>query len=185
MKNKQLILLLLSVLIYFLYGPDYDEKIENLKYEIKYLKLKIAKEESIKEKKDEILKEIENSLKTAENNEKLIYKNKTISEIQNDVQNFLQMTAISLEAEFLGAAWEDPLIYEEYEYEEIPITTSVKSTPPIVALYLYKLFSFDKVFQIKNLEIGQTRPYSLFLDFKISSYKILKRNNQEKKKNES
>jgi Tfp pilus assembly protein PilO len=172
-KDKSLFFLLISIFIYVYFIPPYEEKISQLKDEIKYLNLKIEKEKTILQKKDEILKKVEKTLKIAKKNEKLIYADKNDSEIQSEIQNFLKKEASSVEADFLGASWEEPLIYEKFGYKELPMMVSVKGTPPIMGRFFANMFSFDKIINIKSLEIGKTRPYSVLFAFKISSYKLL------------
>ncbi|NPA54306.1 MAG: hypothetical protein GXO21_06530 [Aquificae bacterium] len=181
-KNRDLILLLISILIYVVYIPSYDEKIKTLIDEIKYLNLKVSKEESILEKKEEILAQINKSLEIAQKNESLIFKDKNDSEIQSEVQNYLKNIALSYETNFLGASWDEPLVYEEYNYKELPMNVSVKGTPPSVAKFFIDMFEFEKLIQLKSLEIGRTRPLSLLFAFKVSTYKLI--TSEKEKENE-
>ncbi len=177
-KNKSLLVLLISITLYVFFSSDLDEKINSYKEEIKFLNMKIQKEESIKAKKDLILKKIDIVLKIAENNEKYLYKGENNSQIQSEIQTFLKNIAQEVDANFLGASWDEPLIYDTYM--ELPVSASVKSSPPIVATFFYKIYTGDKLINLKNLEIGRSRPLSLLLSFKASGYKI-KTKEEEKK----
>ncbi len=177
-KNKSLILLLISITLYVFFSSDLDEKINSYKEEMKFLNMKIKKEESIKAKKDLILKKIDTVLKIAENNEKYLYKGENNSQIQSEIQTFLKKIAQDVDANFLGASWDEPLIYDTYM--ELPVSASVKSSPPIVAAFFYKIYTGDKLINLKNLEIGRSRPLNLLLPFKASGYKIKSREEEKK-----
>lgn len=177
-RNKSLLLLLISVVLYVFFSPDLDEKISSYKDEIKFLSMKIQKEESIKKQKKAILKKIDTVLKIAENNEKYLYKEGNNSQIQSDIQTLLQKIAQEVDANFLGASWDEPLIYDNYM--ELPVSASAKSSPPIIATFFYKIYEADKLINIKSLEIGRSRPMSLLFSFKASGYKI--KNKEEEKK---
>ncbi len=178
-RNKSLFILLVSILLYIFFSSDLDEKINAYKEEIKFLNMKIQKEESIKNQKEIILKKIENLLKIAENNEKYLYKEENNSQIQSDIQTFLKKIAQEVDANFLGASWDEPLVYDTYV--ELPVSASVKSSPPIIAMYFYKIYTGKKLINLKSLEFGKTRPLSLLFPFKASGYKIKTQEEENKK----
>ncbi len=180
-KNKQLLLLLFSIAIYVLYASDYDQKIEEIKTQINFLNMKIVREESIKSKKKEILEKVNSALEIAKSNEKYLFKDQNNSEIQSQVQNYLNKVAQDTLSEFLGASWEEPLIYEDFGYTELPISTSVKGTPPSLAQFFYKINRFEKLINVKSLEIGKVRPYRLLFAFRISTYKMEGEKEEQKK----
>ncbi len=179
-RNKKLLILLISITLYVFFSSDLDEQINSYKEEIKFLNMKIQKEESIKAKKNAILQKIDNVIKVAENNEKFLFKGENNSQIQSEIQTFLKNIAQKADANFLGASWDEPLIYDTYI--ELPVSASVKSSPPIIATFFYKIYTGDKLINLKNLEIGKTRPLSLLFSFKASGYRI--KGKEEEKKNE-
>ncbi len=173
-KNKSLLILLVSILVYMMYAPDFDEKIQSLEEEIRYLNMRIQKEESIRNSKEEILSKIEKVLKISEENEKYLYQpDENNSQIQSNIQSFLKEISDKYEATFKGASWEEPISYEEEGYTELPLTVSVQGTPPSIGRFFYDIYKSGKILRIKSLEIGKRRPYSLLFAFKISGYKTL------------
>jgi Tfp pilus assembly protein PilO len=176
MIDKKVIVILLLLVVYIFFVKPKAENIEPLVQELALYQKKITKEQYLKENKDEILKDINKMLEFAEKNKEKFFPPETNnSEALGQILEFLKLTAINDNVEFLTSQWGEPVEDETGNFLKLPLSVVVRGYPEDINKYLQDVYSYKKLIKIDKLSTSIYRNEKINLSFSTTGYKLIKK----------
>jgi|GEM_PF-1131132 len=155
-KNILIILISFTLLVNFINYVDEDES-KTIK-KIQTLKVRLAKEEALLNKKI-TLNQIDNS--------KLFFDSKTDNNtILGAFQKEIKDIATKANFKITNISWGEPTTNEKLKLVTIPLKLSAKSTPHYFAKFLESIKAMDKIVKIDMITMGKSRKeisYQMYL----------------------